>query len=167
MPDSRETTDSFEINSRQVNSSSSAGNAMNKDDELVLRQWCQNLVFQDQRYKNKAIFKLAALAMGNDEIRWRLVNDTESILSEFRSKLDLPEGTTLRFWDNTPDTLHVVLPPRPGEASKRSAPLREALRSETIKGEGSGFGRDDFRNHGDAWDDFGTIDRGDHKKDGH
>lgn len=99
------------------------------EDELgTLRLWKEFLRSQDQRYGNKGLLKVVASAMGNNEFRSRLLLDPESILREVSSVYDLPEGVTLRFHENTPDTLHVVLPPLAGE---QSSALRDLLRSRT------------------------------------
>jgi hypothetical protein len=89
------------------------------------------------------------------------VNDTEAVLGELRSKADLPEGVTVKFFDNTPGTLNVVLPPRAGEMSSRPAPVREQLRSRTgVHGE---LPFDDFIiGNFDSIDMFGDDDDKDH-----
>ncbi len=107
-----------------------------QDDELLeakllLRLWKESLVMQDTRYRAKALLRLAALAMTSEEYRARLVGDTQAVLSEMRLLDDLPEGVTLKFYDNTSDTLHVVLPPRTQELHDRPLPFRELLRSRT------------------------------------
>ncbi|MGI5208401.1 hypothetical protein ACQEU6_43405 [Spirillospora sp. CA-108201] len=142
-----------------------SGNAINQDDANVLREWYQSLVLQDPRYDSKDLFKLAARAMGDDEIRWRLIHDAETVLNEDEAAYgDLPEGVTLRFWDNTADTLHVVLPPRPGNTSKQIPALREFLSSRTAQAiiENQGLFSDDFNDYGDVWD---KRDKGDKNKD--
>ena len=133
----------------------------NEEDEQVLRTWRENLVLQDPRYKSKVLLKFAALAMVDEQFRSRLLNDTEAVLGELRSKADLPEGVTVRFFDNTPGTLNVVLPPRAGEMSSRPAPLREQLRSRTA--DSVGFFSDDFNiGNFDSIDMFGDDDDKDH-----
>ncbi|MFF0476445.1 hypothetical protein [Streptomyces sp. NPDC004284] len=144
----------------------SSGNAMNKDDVFMLRHLQQGLIVQDARYENKGLFKLIAVAMADDEFRWRLVNDTQNVLNEFQSRLDLPNGVTVRFWENTDQTLHIVLPPPAGTTSNRPAPLREFLQSRTTKEAMSGFWTDDFSDYGDPVDLQWNPDRGDHTKDG-
>lgn len=145
-------------------------NAVNKDDQTTLRHWYQSLVVQDPRYSNKFLFKLVALAMGHDETRWRLVNDTQAVLTEARSQMqpamgtlaDRLEGVTVRFWDNTPDTLHIVLPPRAGVTSKFPEHLRNALYSRTSTARESHWGNDNWYNSGNLWD-IGDV--GDGNKD--
>ena len=85
--------------------------------------------------------------MADEEFRDRLVNETEAVLEE----LDVPEGTTLRFFDNTEDTLNVVLPPKGGQMKARPVPLREVLSSRTSS---ESFLRDDFDLRGDLRDIF-------------
>ena len=87
-----------------------------------MRSWRENLIVMDSRYKSKVLLKFAVLAMVDEQFRYRLVNDTEAVLGELRSQADLPEGVTVKFFDNTPGTLNVVLPPRAGEISSLSAP---------------------------------------------
>lgn len=166
---------SHESTPRQSSQNPPAGNAINADDWRGLRHWYTSLAMQDPRLEEaKGLLKLVTLAMANDDLRSRLVHDTESVLNEFRAKLPLPDGVTLRFWENTSDTLHIVLPPRAGETSKRSAELRELLRSRTtpivrgdVSGGGGGYFGDDWAppDVGDIWDDFGAIDYGDRSKD--
>jgi hypothetical protein len=161
--------------SKQSSQNPSAGNAINADDERGLRNWYTSLVFQDPRFENsKGLLKLAALSMVHDDLRSRLVHDTESVLREFRTKLPLPEGVTLRFWEHTTDTLHIVLPPRAGETSDRHPEVREVLRSRTapdsavVRGDtGGAYFGDDWAppDHGDIFDDWGAIDWGDRSKD--
>lgn len=100
-------------------------------DWRVLRLWRESLVVQDPRYNSKILLKLVALAMADEQFRSRLINDTEGVLRDLHVNSDLPEGVTLRFLENTQNTLNVVLPPRAGELSNRATALREALRSRT------------------------------------
>jgi hypothetical protein len=132
----------------------------NEEDERVLRDWRESLILQDPRYKSKVLLKFAALAMVDEQFRSRLVNDTEGVLGELRSRADLPEGVTVKFYENTPGTLNVVLPPRGGEMSTRPAPLREQLRSRTANAE---LPFDDFNiGNFDSIDMFGDDDDKDH-----
>jgi hypothetical protein len=108
-----------------------AGSWLDDEDEHVLHLWRDSLTLLDPRYKSKVVLKFAALAMSDPDFRTRLVHDTENVLREFRSNVDWPEGVSLRFVENTADTLHVVLPPRAGQTSYLPPPLREALRSRT------------------------------------
>jgi hypothetical protein len=154
--------------------------ALLKDDEDrdLLRLWRENLTLQDQRYDSKVLLKLVVLAMTDEQTRSRLINDTEDFLREVRSNvdLDLPEGTSLRFFENTQDTLNVVLPPpaggmrytRSGQLTYRSPELRDALRSRTSSTEGLRWYFDDFDigdhiapyGYWDSWDvgDWGWRD---------
>ncbi|MFE4873900.1 hypothetical protein [Streptomyces sp. NPDC056682] len=159
--------------SRSKGDSTPGHNAVNEDDALALRNWFDNLSWQDPRYDNKLLLKLAALAMGSDEVRRRLLNDTDNMVREVRSHFTRPkgvksdplEGVTLRFWENTPDTLHIVLPPRAGVASELSERLKNELRSRTV------LAGDDTGPHirDDKCLDFGNFynysDRGDHGQD--
>ncbi|MEV6318725.1 hypothetical protein [Streptomyces sp. NPDC051776] len=158
---------SYDSSPQQASGGRPSGNAMNADDDLVLSRWYQALLMQDSRYDRKDLFKnlvkLAAVSMSDDEFRQRLVNDTGSVLAEFQSWLNLPAGLTIKFWDNTPDTLHIVLPPRAGEASKRPEPLRNLLRSRPMD---HGGGRDDWTDFGDPVDLQWNPNHGDRGKDG-
>jgi hypothetical protein len=138
-----------------------AGEALGDDDRRLLELWRESLILQDPRYKSKVVLKFAALAMDDDAFRQRLVHDTDGVLREFRSKVDWPVGLKLRFYENTEDTLNVVLPPRAGGMSEQPAALRDALRSRTDTVEG--FLNDNFDiGDTDQTDMFGDEDEGDH-----
>jgi hypothetical protein len=129
---------------------------LDADDEQILRLWFESLALQDPRYDSKGIGGLAQLAMADEEFRSRLVNDTESLLEELDSKVHirahLPEGVTLKFFDNTADTLNVVLPSRSGVRIPHTPALREMLQSRTSA---EGLFQDNW-NLGDA-----VLDNGD------
>ncbi|MFG6200023.1 hypothetical protein [Nonomuraea sp. JJY05] len=145
-------------------------NPVNEDDALALRNWFDSLSWQDPRYDNKFLLKLAALATGNDEIRQRLINDTDNLIREVRSSFyraedvrpDPLEGVSVRFWENTPDTLHIVLPPRAGMAGELPERMRNALRSRTALPRESGHINDDASDFGD-W--YNISNRGNHGTD--
>lgn len=108
------------------------GDSLNDDDRRMLVAWRENLTLQDPRYGGKGILALAALSMANNGVRSRLLTDLDGVLEEAPAlAAALPKDVTLRFFENTSDTLHVVLPPRSGETSRRPAPLRDMLRSRT------------------------------------
>jgi hypothetical protein len=135
------------------------GGVLSEEDERLLHLWRESLVLQDPRYKSKVLLKFAAITMADEEFRSRLVNDTEAVLHEFQSKVDWPEGLTLRFLENTQDTLNVVLPPRSGEMSDQPVALREVLRSRTTAWT-DGLFRDDFDpGDFDPIDMFGDIEQ--------
>lgn len=104
---------------------------LNDDDKDLLREWRTSLVLQDHRYESKALMALAALAMADPDLRSRLIDDTAAVLTDIGEDIDLPDGYEFRFHENSANVVHVVLPPRAGEAGKRPMPLREALRSRT------------------------------------
>src|SRR4051794_25278095 len=108
-----------------------ADNQPSEDELQVLRLWKQGLVAQDPRYERKGLLKLAALAMTDADFRSRLISDTQSILSELPPELSLPEGVELRFYENTNDTLHIVLPDLGAGLARRPAAFPELLRSRT------------------------------------
>lgn len=131
-----------------------------KDDEDrdVVRLWRESFSLLDGRYHSKALLQAVVFAMTDEQIRSRLINDTEGSLIGDQSSIDLPEGTTVRFFENTQNTLNVVLPPptggmsysRSGEMTYRPPELREALRSRTSSAERNPFWKDDY--------DFGDSD---------
>lgn len=108
---------------------------LNAEDERLLRLWQESVVLQEPRLNSKGVAGLVRMAMVDEPFRARLVNDTERLLDELDRKVrisdQLPDGVTLRFLENTPDTLYVVLPPRAREMSRRSPSLRELLSSRT------------------------------------
>lgn len=124
-----------------------ASNNLSDEDTRVLRLWRENLVLQDPRYRSKGLLAIAAMAVADEHFRSRLVNDTEALLSELPSTLDLPEGVALKFFDNTQNTLFVVLPPQAGVMDNKPQALRDVLRSRTA--DALSFGSDDF--------DFGNL----------
>jgi hypothetical protein len=112
------------------------------DERRVLSLWKEGLVSQDPRYENKGLLLLAALAMTNPEFRSRLINDSESVLNELASNYSLPSGVKLKFYENTPETLNVVLPALGGGLAKRPPEFRELLRSRTSEASDSLFADD-------------------------
>ena len=112
------------------------------DDDRVLRQWFSSLVLQDERFDDKKILKLGALALQNDEFRARILDDTAAVLEELG--YEGPDGLRLRVYENTADTLNLVLP---SPAASKSKGLREQLRSRTSAA---------FLDTVDDWD-FGDI----------
>ena len=108
------------------------GDHLSEDDQNALRLWRESLSLLDMRYHSKVLLKLVARAMADDEFRSRLVNDTDAVLAELEPGLS--DGTDIRFLENSPTMLNVVLPPRAGEMEKRPVALRDALRSRTAEG---------------------------------
>jgi hypothetical protein len=107
-----------------------AGEGLGDDDDRIFHLWLESLVIQDPRYNSKAIAVLAREAMVNEQLRSRVVSDPEGCLRELGSKVPFPEGTAVRFYENTQTTLNVVLPPRAG-GTRMSTALRDRLRSRT------------------------------------
>jgi hypothetical protein len=132
------------------------GVSMTEDDERIFRIWLESSVLQDPRYQSDGLVQLARASMTDDELRQELIDDTVAVIERVRSKIDLPEAE-LKFFDNTPETLNVVLPPRAGEMSARSYALRAMLRSRT--GEVALFG-DDF-DRGNLFNLMDSTDQGD------
>jgi hypothetical protein len=139
-----------------------SNDALNEEDNRILGHWRDSLSVQDPRYHSKGLLQLATHAMIDEEFRSRLVNDTEALFRELQPKLEeLPEGVALRFFDNTNDTLNVILPPQAGEVSHRSAALKDLLRSRTSVELISGGDDWDFGNFTDSGPAPGHADGGD------
>jgi hypothetical protein len=121
---------------------------LGEDALAVFRLWREYLVFHDPRYHNKELSAVARRSMTDGEFRDRLVNDTEAALSELPPGFSLPDVASLRFHENTADTLNVVLPPRASEVSARTPAFRDLLKSRTAASPGvnvsASFLRDDF-----------------------
>lgn len=109
------------------------GADMSDDDQRILRLWRESLSLLDTRYEDKRLVRIAARAMVDDELRAQLAEGGHSVAGE----------PTVRFYVNTPETLHVVLPPRAGESEQRPGPLRDDLHSRTSASDAAWF-RDDF-----------------------
>ncbi|MBF6333123.1 hypothetical protein [Nocardia transvalensis] len=144
--------------------SSDAYEGLSDDERRILRLWRENLFIQDARYESKVLLKLAMLSMADERFRARLLAEPDSVLRELPADTDLPENVTIRFLENTPTELNVVLPPRAEAFLARSDAAVFALRSRT---ETSLF-RDDA-DVGDPLGDWhGHIDFGDpHMRDGY
>jgi hypothetical protein len=106
--------------------------ALGKNDalRLVLRLWKEGHVTQDVRYENKGILKLISLSLTDQDFRNRLLSDTRGTLAEVPPG-HLPEGLELKFYENTPNTIHIVLPPLGGGLEHRSPRFQERLFSRT------------------------------------
>jgi hypothetical protein len=108
----------------------------NEEDGRALVRWYEGLALQDVRYNSKALLEIAHRAMLDEEFRRRLLDDTQAVLLEIQKKLgDFPKGFTLKFLENTKETVNVVLPHRAGEATYRPTPLRDLLHSRTSEQE--------------------------------
>jgi hypothetical protein len=57
--------------------------------------------------------KIILPAMSSEAIRRKLLDDPQAVLTEFG--MVLPAGMTVRFLENTEDTIHIVIPPYIGE----------------------------------------------------
>ena len=132
------------------------GDMLNDDDRRLILDWRESLTLQDPRYEGKGLLALAVLSMVNEDVRYRLVHDDlEGVLRQAPAiRAQLPEGVTLRFFENTDETLNVVLLPRSGEMGRRSTALRDMLRSRTATGS---FFQDDYNLFKD---DFNLSDSG-------
>jgi hypothetical protein len=106
------------------------GGDMSDDDQQILRLWRESLSLLDPRYEDKRLLRIAARAMVDDAFREDLAKEDEGQADG----QDYEEGDApgrLLFHVNTAKTLHVVLPPRAGEAELRPLTMRESLRSRT------------------------------------
>ncbi|NKK36321.1 hypothetical protein GFL72_16985 [Rhizobium leguminosarum bv. viciae] len=106
--------------------------ALGKNDvlRLVLRLWKEGHLTQDVRYDNKGILKLVSLSLTDSDFRHRLLNNTQHTLAEVPAG-HLPVGLELKFYENTANTLHIVLPPVGGGLEHRSPRFQERLFSRT------------------------------------
>ena len=134
----------FELDPENIAEKRTVQNSLSQEHADILRVWRDGLSLQDARYNDKTVFALAALAMFDEEIRHRLVHETEELLYEFNDRLPVPTDFTVKFHDNTPETVHVVLPPRARELRDRPPALRELLRSRVDTLGSGGFGADDW-----------------------
>ncbi len=120
------------------------GADMSDDDQRILRLWRESLSLPDPRYEDKRLVRIAARAMVDNELRAKLVERDLAAAEEPSAAVGTePYPVEVRFYLNTPETLHVVLPPRAGEAETRPAALRDDLRSRTSARDAAWF-RDDF-----------------------
>jgi hypothetical protein len=120
------------------------GADMSDDDQRILRLWRESLSLLDTRYEDKRLVRIAARAMVDDELRAKLVERDYAVAEEPSAAGPTePRPVEVRFHVNTPEMLHVVLPPRAGEAETRPAALRDDLRSRTSARDAAWF-RDDF-----------------------
>ncbi|PZG14829.1 hypothetical protein C1I95_20875 [Micromonospora craterilacus] len=115
---------------------------LSDDAHRQLRDWRVTLWELDRRYEDKGLLALAAMSLADEEIRARLIRDPQSVMAELGITLQLPEHTTVRFVENTQDTLTVILPARLAEREQRPAGLDVHLASRltTLKA----FLQDDF-----------------------
>ena len=88
----------------------------------------------DYRSHGKAVAWLTHRALGDDEFRTRLIEDTPSTLAELPDDLTLPEGITYRFLGNTDDTVNIVLPTSSGWAGYQRAEFAADFESRTSEG---------------------------------
>jgi hypothetical protein len=122
------------------------GADMSDDDQRILRLWRQALSVLDARYEDKRLVRIAAQAMVDDELRAKVAQGDyvaegeQSAPGEGEAEAGAVE---VRFHVNTPETLHVVLPPRAGEIETQPVALRNDLRSRTASSD-RGWFQDDF-----------------------
>lgn len=115
---------------------------LSDDAQRRLRDWQITLWELDSRYGDKGLLALAAISLADEESRARLITDPQNVIAELGITLELPESTTVRFVENTPNTLTVILPPRAAEEEARPAELDQYLESRPAKV--TAFLRDDF-----------------------
>lgn len=112
--------------------------ALSAEAQRQLRNWQFTMWELDSRYDDKALLVLAAIAMADPEYRARLIADPYSVMSELGITTELGENTTLRFVENTADSLTVILPPSADQQETRPAELEEYLDSRLTKVAASG-----------------------------
>lgn len=68
--------------------------------------------------KHEQLATVMAKANSDDAFRAKLLADAHTALSELG--IDVPEGKTINFVENTSDTMNIILPPMPieGELSE-------------------------------------------------
>ncbi|WP_055625347.1 nitrile hydratase subunit alpha [Streptomyces sp. JHA19] len=115
---------------------------LSEEERQQLRDWRVTLWELDPRYGDKKLLVLAGMSLANEEIRAKLIADPQSVMAEFGIALNLLESTTVRFVENTADTLTVILPARPAELEDRPESLNSYLESRLTKVKA--FLRDDF-----------------------
>jgi hypothetical protein len=120
---------------------------LNAEDMGGLIRWRDALIVQSgHRGEHKGILKLVVLAMTDLEFRTRLISDTDAVIAEFKALgWNYPENVTLNFYENSTNTMNIVLPPLAGTLRSFPPAVREVLRSGTAER----IGRDDW--------DFGDI----------
>lgn len=107
--------------------------ALTPEAERQLRNWRITMWELDRRYGDKGVLTVAGRAMVDEEFRTGLLTDSERVLTEFKSTVPLPEYPKLKFVENTPETLTVILPPRVDEMKEQSHELDAYLESRTTK----------------------------------
>jgi hypothetical protein len=131
MGDERDGIDAYKEDAPKGDDKRVAGEGLGDEDDRLFHLWLEALVLQDPRYNSKAIAVLAREAMVNEQLRSRVIIDPEGCLRELGAKVTLPEGTTVRFFDNTQTNLNVVLPSRAGGTSRWRPALQDRLQSRT------------------------------------
>jgi hypothetical protein len=115
--------------------------ALSEDAQRRLQDWRITMWELDSRYEDKGLFVLAAVAMADPEYRARLIADPQSVMVELGITLELGEYTTVRFVENTADSVTVILPPVVAQEARPKS-VDEYLASRTIKVKA--FFQDDF-----------------------
>ncbi len=62
--------------------------------------------------------QVIARAWSDPDFRAQLLNDPKTVLAGYG--VDLPAGLNLKIVENTADTIHIVLPAKPSQASELS-----------------------------------------------
>ncbi len=146
---------------------------LSPEDERLLTLFRLNGEVVDPRYELKAIRLLVAWALVDPEFRSRLIGDADSILSQLQGYSDLPENLRVRFVENSPGELTVVLPPPSAALDEKSRKIGDLIVSRTsTELLASNSGRDDNDVSVLSLPDLGTSDHdsfhlGDPSHDGH
>ncbi len=67
----------------------------------------------DPKDFQKAYGKLVAKAWSDDEFKVELLSDPMRVFKE--NSIEVPEGIEVRMVENTADTMHFILPPKPSD----------------------------------------------------
>ncbi|HEY7596611.1 MAG TPA: nitrile hydratase subunit alpha [Actinophytocola sp.] len=105
---------------------------LSADAQRRLQDWRITMWELDPRYEDKGLFVLAAIAMADPEYRARLIADPRSVMAELGITVEVGENTTIRFVENTADSLTVILPPAVAEVARPTS-VDEYLASRIVK----------------------------------
>jgi hypothetical protein len=106
---------------------------LNAEDMGGLARWRDALIVESgHRGEHKGILKLVVLAMTDLEFRSRLINETDAVITEFQALgWSYPENVQLNFYENSANTMNIVLPPPAGTLRSLPPAVRQLLRSGT------------------------------------
>ncbi|MFG2866127.1 hypothetical protein, partial [Streptomyces sioyaensis] len=105
------------------------GGDLSETSQHLLHLWHNGLVLIDSRYHDKRLRMAIARAMVDEEYRTGLLERTMRAAPGEQNEHS--ETTDVRFYVNTTNTLHVLLPPLEREIESSPPALRDALLSRT------------------------------------